>query len=301
MTSLDEKQLRVLQDLYSAYKTALASGRRDESRSLVLLSLDVTDNKRRDSLRQASLKSSDIDMSALLYLKEEGYLREIDRPGEYTITAKAIWEIECANHLTSEQNLIAGIDSKYFDLFDSHQELSDRERVILLTMSGLRAFSINHAIDLKQRSTLIEEGWKEALMESAKFLASNKIVSQQCLKDLFSVNTADKPLHNLIRHTEPLPSKTRGIFRAPGGQRYFLDVIQNESIKEDRLGYVFGIVLRGHLSVELIEETQSFCRTLCEKYSTLVFPGSGGGTDYSHPRFTKGVDTSVQRAVSFSS
>jgi len=100
----------------------------------------VTDNKRRELLSESSIGASDLDLAVLSFLKDGGYIRESDHPGNYTLTARGIWEVECANDDSTIDNLISGLDQKYFDIFEGDSTLSDRECVILLTMAATERF-----------------------------------------------------------------------------------------------------------------------------------------------------------------
>jgi len=122
------------------------------------------------------------------------------------------------------------------------------------------------------------------------------VVTDECVQNLFSGGgKTELPVSNLFRHTDALQGKTRRIFNVRKPQKYFLDVMRQGDVDGERLSYVFAAVLAGHVSIETIEAVQGFCRKLSRDFSTLVFPKIASGPDFSHPRFSRALDSAIRQ------
>ncbi len=279
---LREDQLRVLRSLFDSLGAAVPGKRKGRDCSLLVRLLSTTENSRRAALRCATVNTGKVGLELLTFLRDSGYIREADLPGEYTLSARGIWAVESRAHDLDVDDLVAELDSKYFDVFESSSSISGRHRVILLTMISTRAFCLAHPVDLYAGAAILD-GWSLATTLVSEFLARWKLIDPDVSSNILSGKT-EHPVSNLFRHSEDLPKDTRGVFKAPGRQKYFLDVFDGKDIDTEKLAYVVSLIFSGEFSVDLVESIQGLCRESWGQFSTTLFPLSSAGQALAHPR-----------------
>jgi hypothetical protein len=265
--------MKALSKFYDSYRYRLESSGKLKSGSMLIACLKMKKNDRFRPLRDSAIDGHKIPQSLLSQLKDQGLVRGGGEVSKFVITGRGIWEVEVSKGLIDEAKLIEFVDSNYFEeLFEDAKPLSDKEKVILLSMISARAFSEDSSVDMK-RDSEVNAAW----LELFKLCASK-------LREMRSIDTPDGELFpeelkyedaasHFIRHTDQLPRKTRGIYSASKKRenKYFLDVSKEGEIDQDRLSYLVWLVVGNQLKPEGIEEFNEFCASVAYDHSVRLF------------------------------
>lgn len=240
--------------------------------SIIIAFLDSTSNDRYKLLNESAISAHKIPSNTLTELENKNFVRNTDILNHYTITAKGIWEIETKNDLISEQNLINYLDQKLFNVYNfSNKPLSDKQKVIIFSMLAARTFSEKSSIDLKIDDNILNV-WEEIVEKSYEKLNSLKLISKLEKKDLYGKAGTEHPVSNLYRHTDELPKKTKGIFKALGKQKYFLDIFKDSEISNENLNFLFNLIFdKNVLSSTEIYEISNFCNDIASNKNIYIF------------------------------
>lgn len=260
----------LLQRYYRGYRDQLELQRKLKGDSALLSSLGVKNNVRYRILADGAIARFKVDSALLDELIQHRYVRQTAKVSDYTITARGIWEVEQREGILTPDLLVSHIDKKEFDLFGGEARLTERDKVIVLALIAARAFTEKSCVDLlKDRSTT--DGWREILERSFELLKSLRIVSKLDNDELFRAKGNEQSVSNLVRHTDTLPRKTRGLFVAKGRQRYHLNLVEFGALSVDGLSFLFQAIFEGRLPVEGIDTVFSFCRDVAYGDSIHVF------------------------------
>jgi hypothetical protein len=156
-----------------------------------------------------------------------------DSPDRFVITPRGIWEIESHLGKITIPILLASIDVKYFDLFGITAPLTEKEKTIVFSMIAVRSFSRDSALDLKRGEPTLKT-LMEVLTRSYELLCEVGLIKELKKEDLFGGRGNEHPVSQLIRHTDSLVKKTKGVFATLGGQRYFLEIYSEDAEVKSR-------------------------------------------------------------------
>ncbi len=268
-----ENQEMVLKKFYQKLYDNLEKNKKKMKENSVIISfLDLKSNDRYRLLSESSIFSYKIPKEILSELQNKKLIRNTDTLNSYTITAKGIWDIENKNNFISELILLDYLDQKFFNVYNvSEKPLTDKQKVIIFSMLAARTFSEKSSVDLKKDETVMNT-WKEIVDKSYEKLKSLNLISELDQKDLYGKSGNEHPVSNLYRHTDELPKKTRGLFKALGNQKYFLDLLQNNEISKETLSFLFKQIFNNKvLSTSEINEIDSFCREIAFTKNIYLF------------------------------
>jgi len=268
---LQADDIEVLTHFYKKLSDSLIQNGLLKPESCLIRLLQVKSNVRLRIIQSSVISKYLIDNKILKNIEKQGYINQTQYDVEnYAITAKGVYFHECLNNILNEYMLIDFIDNKWFDFVDSRKPLSEKEKVILFSMITTRAFSQNSAIDLKM-SDLVLDNWKEILEESFNFLSHYGIVTKVKSSDLFNLNVNERIISHLIRHTDLIPKKTKGIYVAFGKQKYYLNVSDTGVINEDKLVYLLRLIFNEIQNFTIINEIIKFCKNISYSKAFMVF------------------------------
>ncbi|MDY6985637.1 MAG: hypothetical protein SVE93_04450 [Candidatus Thermoplasmatota archaeon] len=255
-----------LEKFYTRLKDNL--GKRPED-SVLIKMLDMKSNRRMNTLQESSFKASELSQSALKDLIDEGYIRMGFEEGSYVITAKGVWLFEKDAGIMDEEALIEAIDEKFFCFSeDINRKLNDREKIIILAMIAARAFSQDSIADLMDKRKV--EYWGKIIKESCEKLNSMGIVATK-VEEIMQQKGNEHPVSNLMRHTDTLPKKTRGMYKALGNQRYYLDLYADSSLSKEKLAYLFWRVFGDKFRLENRNAILEFCNRIAHEECAFIF------------------------------
>lgn len=267
---MNEETRAQLNRVYSNLKTLLTLKKKLKDNSVLVSIISVKSNDAYKLLSESGIKPVSIPREVFDSLLAGGLIRMAEKPDKYVITVKGIWEMESKSGVMNTDILLERIDRKFFDLFTEGGHLTEKEKVILLAMIAVRSFSAESALDLKKGENVL--ACLQAQLESSfEFLTRHKIIRKLKVADLFGAQGNEHPVSNLIRHTDALLKRTRGIYKTLGKQKYFLDLLDGMRISEEGLITLFGFIFGSIMTVTIKQETSEFCLKHAYDQSTYLF------------------------------
>jgi len=260
MDEINEYELELLHSLHKQ----CTEGSND---SLVIRAVTATKNKTMESLRQGEYKTTDDFL--IKNLLQGGFIR-MSLPGSYILTAKGAWVVETEKLEYTVEDLLSEIDKKFGQVGGKASSVSDKNKVILMSLLATRAFS-KETVVLYGEYAHHEAFWN-ALVKSYNLLDELNVVETP-LEKMYSASGLKNKVGSFVGSIDVLPSQTYSIFVSKNG--YYLDVINDEvEIDESKLCHIiksiFGVVQISH--VEIIS---NFCIDV-SRSEGLVFSGSKG-------------------------
>lgn len=275
---MNQKIIPSLNKFYSSlYNTILKNKSKITNKSILISFFSFKSNDRYKLLSESAIPSYKISKDILGELENKKLIRATDTLNSYTITANGIWEIENRDGTLDITGFLNHIDEKYFNAYvDSNKPLNEKQKVIIFSMIAARAFSDKSTVDLKKNEDTTN-AWKEITDQTYHKLKDLGIISNLKIeskdpKSLYGNPKTERPVSHLYRHTDMLPKITKGIFKASGGQNYFLDLSNDPDMFKERLNYLFDIVIgKTHISYLELDEIYNFCCDIANKKNIYVF------------------------------
>lgn len=269
------ENLDFLEKFYQKLYDNLEKINKLKENSIIISFLYIKSNDQYRLLNESSIFSYKIPKEIINNLQDRKLIRNTDTLNNYVITAKGIWDIENKKNILNEIKLINYIDNKFFNVYKlSEKPLTDKQKVILFSMLAARTFSEKSSIDLKKDETVMN-AWKEIVDKSYEKLTSLDIISELEKDDLYGKKENkgnEKPVSHLYRHTDELPKKTRGLFKAIGKQKYFLDISKDSEISKESLGFLFKQIFESKvLSLTEINDIDTFFQEIAFTKNIYVF------------------------------
>jgi hypothetical protein len=256
-----------IEQFYASLKGALEKDKKYRS-SVIVSMFDMNSNKRMNILKDSALKAIDIPPDVLNDFLEDGYVRQGAEAESYVLTAKGAWLFERDAKILDEDKLIRSIDKKFFFSEDIEKKLKDREKMVVLSLIAIRAFSRDSVVDLADSIRL--EHWGNVIKGCCEMLGKLKVVNTR-VDEIMEHKGNEHPVYNLMRHLDAIPRKTRGIYQPLGNQRYFLDVTDGPTLSTERLSYLFWRVLEDKLSFENEKIVLEFCDRIAYDECVYLF------------------------------
>jgi len=115
---MDVEQINLLGTMYDSLQLAVQPYEKKGAGGPILLYfLRTGEKKRYGVLVQSAMSLTRIASVTREQLLDSGYIREIDRPSMFCLTAKGVWEIENSREIIRAEDLIQYIDSENFNIF----------------------------------------------------------------------------------------------------------------------------------------------------------------------------------------
>lgn len=266
-----ESHLELLQSLYEHLKSTYMRSITDKIENSVYLGLLnlKSKTKRMRLLLDAAVPGSGLEQDLLKQLLQLRYVEYVDQKMRITLTSNGIWEAEKSLGLVDFDRLLGFIDKKWFNCFaDFKKTISDREKIILFTTLGARAFSEHSSVNL--RNDEVHDGWKKAVNLVSDFLFENQIIKDREVKNLLLKKTSLHPVIHFFRYSENLPKITEGIWIGKN-LNYYLDLYKDGQIAIEKLVFLFDIVFEEKIDLPLVEKVYDFCKKVAYDMSAKVF------------------------------
>jgi hypothetical protein len=253
--------IELLNLLYDNLKSALIVDKKFVGDSILLTFLSLKSNTRYSYLLKASQAFSSESRVILNVLVDENLARPIGDDDHFTITAKGIWLIERDLYI-SELQLIGFLDDKFFAIDNQAKTLTDKERIILLSLLAARAFSKDFSINLKQSENLLSS-MKRIIDSSYDLLSDLGLISLDKAK-MYGKKGNEHLVSQLLRHTDSLPKKTKSIFTALGDQKYILDISDSNVVNEKKLNWILNKIIKTDepLDLEKYDKIEHFLNSV---------------------------------------
>ena len=172
------------------------------------------------------------------YLVNKKILHLIEEEGNYLLTYKGLTILEYNLEFSDEfDSYLNDLNSLLFDknLKTKYEPLKPKDKVILLTVIGLYAFSPDFSL-------YVDELNKSDFAESADFAV--ELIKKHHPKDVSELNkiwdskiVGEDSILSILRRLYEIPKKTGNIFKVASGNKHgiYVDILKKDnSINEDR-------------------------------------------------------------------
>ena len=262
---LNDYQTRVLSQMYRSYEKWIKENKKYKGNSVLFSALKMTKNSRHEFLRTTAEEY--IDKPTASRLVEIGLIRKTDEHDKYAFTGKGLEYTEV--EILHNTNYFNALDEEYFNIFED-VSISDRERIILMTMVAMRTFSEKATIDLKEAAEVQDQWWDIMLTINDVLIKHEIIKASSSLRTIEIKSGIEHPASHIIRHSDRLPRATKGIFGKTGNNAYYLSIAVGNKIYAERLADILELIFRENRDPLMWSEISSEMRSFCRIYGIEV-------------------------------
>lgn len=291
---MDNETLLYLKKFYDSLVVQLIEQKKFQRKITLLGSMmDLKSNARYSILQKSAIPSREVPDKILESLIANNYIQELDQDEGNTITAIGIYIYEIKNKLYGMNNTIIYINKKFFVMNKKGIQLTEKEKIILFFLICIRAFSTESALDLKKDVSILDEIQK-LLLDCYDFLYSENIISNLKKGDLFGKKGNEHPVSNLIRHSDALPKKTKGIYKTIFPQKYYLKISKDNIINTQSLGFLFWQIFGDKPQISNMNNIYLYCNKIA--YHMIVNQIFYIKTNkYQHPKYDIAIEEAVYK------
>lgn len=279
---MNKINIKYLQKFYNKLKENLILKNKHKYESLIHSFLEVTSNTRYLILNESSIEKNKVPNNVLDYLLNKDLIRPTDDIGYFTITAQGIWQIETEINNFDYKSIVEFLDKKFFSLFNNTKNLSEKEKIIILSMIAIRSFSSSTALNLKIADNILSN-MKDLIKDTYDLLKSFHVIKDLKKDNLFGAKGNEHPVSNLIRHTVDLPKKTRGIYTAIGYQKYYLNLFKNNEVSKIELSFLLWLIFGEGTNLKIEDEVNNFC--LENAYTKGIYLFKKENLNFINPKY----------------
>jgi len=252
--------------------------------SIVISSLYATERTVQKKILAADYKTSGGDL--IEQALSDGMIK-LKEPNVYILTAKGAWTVETEFLDYSIDDLLEKIDEKKFGTYNKSKKISDKNRVILLSLIALRAFS-KETVASYRDDTASDAFWS-ALSESATFLLNGKIISTKFI-EMYNEYGSKGKFGTLFGEIDKLASPTHGIF-VPSLSKYYLDFAnENRDLNKDKICRILEVIFE-EIPISLTKPLIDFCYHISRTYGILLFDSD---VSYCSSKWDNIIDRSIE-------
>jgi len=279
----------VLNLFYSRLEQALLDYKSNlDGDSVLLTLLKLSKNKISELLNTSAIEGIMFDKYIIDKLLEDNYIRSSDQFGsaqKYVLTTYGIWEIESKAKGLNIYDYLDFYQKEKFSSELSDASLSNKEKIILLSMIAMRNFSDDASMDLNSETR--SDSWIEIFDSCTDLLNSKKVISISEWKNQSSGN--EHPVNYEMRRAYHLPKKTKHIYQICGNYRYYLDILSDPMTEKRKLAFLFGLIFDEIDSIIEVESIHEFLSDLAYDNSASTLENF----DFIVPRW----DNKIQEAL----
>ncbi len=251
--------INYLEKFYNAlYSSLIKKYKKVKNKSILVWFFDIKENDRLRLIGDSKIKKIRIPKEIAEELIKNNLIRESDTAGDYVITAMGVWDYESTKNILSQDILLKEIDGKYFNTYNELEKpLADRHKIILMAMIAARSFSEKSPMNLKKGDYAMNT-WEEIIKRSYELLNKLGIVYEMTDEQIFGKPGNEHKVSNLIRHSDAIPKRTRGIYKTAESrdQKYYLTLFSSGKIDVGNLKLlyrqIFGDKKLTHSEIDLI-------------------------------------------------
>lgn len=252
---LDNYQIRVLEQMYRSCEKWIKENKKYKKNSVMFSTLKMTKNSRYEFLRATA--EMYIDKPNASYLTEIEFIRKTDERDKYAFTGKGLEYTEV--EILGNMNYFKALDEEYFDVFED-MSISDRERIILMTMVALRTFSEKATIDMKE-SAGVQDSWWDIMLLINDMLIKHEVVKPSSSLRMYKPKGIEHPASHIIRHSDKLPRATKGIFEKTGNLEYYFSIVIDNIIDPEKLADILELIFEEQRDPIVLSEISSEMRS----------------------------------------
>jgi hypothetical protein len=277
METISIEELDLLRTFYKLLLDQTIRSEKKIKNNSLFWTLIICNEKSRFNIMDLSAQSKHLfDISLLENLVESGFLifNSVQIDGEfYALTPKGIWYLDKMEKGFEDDDLIKFISSKFFNFKKKGLPINDKDRLALFTMIGIRNFSLNSKMDLRDIRECNE--WEKIFEISYEFLNSKGHFSKfyKSYDELVTKKSSEPPIINLMRHTNDLPIKSEHIFNNPGGKlgkTYWLDLSKDGNFIKVKFIHLLNLIFGEIKSFPEIQEINDELNLLAHNHAKLV-------------------------------
>lgn len=268
---MEKKLFKILEKFYKKlFENVIRSEKKLEANSLLLTFVKITSNKTSKLLNESSIKSIVFPLEDLKDLSKKSCIRVSDDKNklhEYILTAHGIWEVEKVKNGFNEGTILDFIQNKYLSFSDTKKPLDVVDKVVLLSMVGVRTFSEASPMDLNKAN--FQDNWLSIFKEAYTFLLTRNVVKKNKLR--FEKQGNEHPVAYVMRRRNDLPRKTQHLFCfSKNNKQYYLDLAEPEESLKIKLKNILSLIFGKIDNKDLIHDIQKFCETIAYEKSKFV-------------------------------
>ena len=260
--------------------------------SLYLFLHKKTYNAAVDFLTKCGVRETVVSLETLNYLKDKNYIFEYNNENldqMITINASGIYYLEKKDAVLTVDDLLNVSNKNWKAKLPTNEDntLKDPERLVLLSLLGMRAFNLNHCIDLNSPES--KRLWLEIFKVCNEFIVENNLGKYVNILD--NDGKGNQPaVFALMTRIENLPKKTN-LYLDNGKTKkkcYFLNVENNlGDIDEDKVAFLMERICEANNNVYM--ELNDFLINLYTQHWTKV---------YSQPTYGgPSIDSTIQNST----
>ncbi len=256
------------------YNSLIKRYKKEKYKSLLIWFFDIKENDRLRLIGESKIKKIRIPKEIADELIKNNLIRESDTAGDYVITAMGVWDYEKNKNILSQEGLLNEIDKKYFNTYNELEKpLAERHKIVLMALIAARAFSDKSPMNLKKGEYAMNT-WEEIIKRSYELLNKLGIVYEMTEEQIFGKPGNEHKVSNLIRHSDEIPKRTRGIYKTAESrdQKYYLTLFSSGRIHVENLKLLFRQIFEDkkltHSEIDLISD---FCNEIASAKSMYIF------------------------------
>ncbi|MBC8213112.1 MAG: hypothetical protein H8E71_00505 [Candidatus Marinimicrobia bacterium] len=223
-------------------------------------------------LEKSSLDKSNFDINVVDELKLKNYLTELRTDSNRLIlTGKGLFFAEKSKGIIDENKIVNYIinDWKFKLTVKKKFKLSDKEKIILLSMVSVRSFSTESCIYLKEYRMC--DKWLKIFNSSYDYLSNNGMINGKNPFDQ-QYRGNEHIVSNTMERQQPLKNKTNYIFRLPGSRKYYLDIMEGNTVSYNKLKLLLSLIIQPiQITAEFIDDFSKYCLKNSQKYGIELF------------------------------
>jgi hypothetical protein len=255
---LSDNQENILQHFYLKLKEKyLTENSSLESASLLLSIIKLHQNNVSKLIQDSSLSGFSFEQNDLSKLHEKKLILKNESFGstqDYRITSFGIWFIDSKINNLNLYSILEYFEKTKFSQIISQKPLRDIEKIVLLSLIGIRNFSLSSPMDLNENS--ITDKWISIFNLCSDFLLVNGEIKKSEWKSNKEGN--EHPITYVMRRANNLPQKTKHVYQNTGNKNYFLDIENGNASPEYYLSFLIKLIFKPFSDTSMITKTHDF-------------------------------------------
>lgn len=286
-------------EFYDRLRDVISVSQKDKQKSVILTLIQKDKNTLIRCLNEASVDSQLIKSNDILdiLLKKE-YIREGYDFSHYILTVRGIWAIDQKLRLINFQILLDHLDKK---MISKNGKFNDKDKAIILTLIGIRAFS--EKTPMIRKSELQVKKTQEIMEIVVDFLKKKGSIGKD-VNIFASVKSNEEKVASILRRVTDLPDKSRGIYHygQKGTYSYWLNMYNEDTkkIDEEKLSYLLWNIFGGDLTLDEQDEVNKFCSDILRNYKNYVYEDDiGKNFKFFDAKYTRVISDSLFNIIEF--
>ena len=290
-----EIKFEILKRFYDVFTEAMR-GKLKFGESVFFPLMETTSAKRAEIIRKSKININyeEFNKEDVKSLVKSNYLMAADSPDCYALTAKGLFEVEERLDLISTEKLLDNIQTKYFDIFNNGNKLTDKEKIVLFSLICSRSYSSKSCMKLESFGRA-NDILMTIFRKCSTFLKDLQLISAIPNTITQEVENYDVHLMNLMSHINELQKKTNNLYSFTKSRCYYLDLERDSNISKQHLSQLFAKIFTNFLDLDQIAQVTKFINDISNNELTKM--SEHKGMDYSKPEIDLILEESLRDAI----